>query len=606
MNVLQIQNLHLGFVENAKTKAVLKGVDLTLAKGKFMALVGESGSGKTQMALSILRLLAKNAQITDGQILYSEEDQTVDVLKMSVEDLRDLRGKKIAMIFQDPAEALNPVMKLGEQVLEVILAHDKMTPQAAKSKVLLLFKHVGLNDEELRYDQYPHEISGGQRQRVMIAMALALSPQLLIADEPTTALDVTVQAQILELLQRLREAYQLTVLFVTHDLSIVAQYADSVAVLQSGVIVETGSTQDVFTHPKHECTQQLLAAAPDRLHWQSVKITETIKPKVIFELRGICKKYSVRTKGWFGKKKQISVLNAIDLQIFENETLGIVGESGSGKSTLARVLLKLENCDSGSVFFDQKNITHYSEKQLHLYRPHMQMIFQDPAGALNPKMSVESLLREPLDVYRIGKPIERLARIREVLHDVGLDAEHLQKRPHELSGGQCQRVAIARVLLMQPKVLVADEATSALDVTVQKQILELLKNLQKKYGMTLVMISHNLELMQHFCDRICVMYMGRMMEVLPAQQLKQASHPYTLSLLQHSLSSHPQEKKKIKLLTGEIPSLLDPPSGCVFQTRCPNFIDACDTLIPELRPLDDRTEHVLACHAPQNAANLRA
>lgn len=607
MNLLQIQNLHLSFGDKAHAHEVLHGVDLTLVKGEFTALVGESGSGKTQTALSILRLLNKNANVTNGQIVFSPDEQNTDVLKMSAAQLQSLRAQKIAMIFQDPAEALNPVMKLGEQVTEVLLAHAKISESDAKKKVLLMFKHVGLSDVELRYEQYPHEISGGQKQRVMIAMALALSPQVLIADEPTTALDVTVQAQILELLLRLRVAYQLTVLFVTHDLSIVAQYADQVYVMQQGCIVESGKVKDVLTAPQHAYTKGLLAAAPDRLPWMNVGYDSTQNAKILFELKNVSKTYPIRTQVFFAKKKQMTVLNDINLKIYENETLGLVGESGSGKSTLARLLLKLENCSFGQVIFDEKDITNYSEKQLHLYRPHLQMIFQDPAGALNPKMTVAKLLREPLDVYRMGKAIERRSRVLEVLRDVGLEDELLQRLPHELSGGQCQRVAIARALLMQPKVLVADEATSALDVTVQKQILELIKGLQKKYGMTLVMISHNLDVMQHFCDRICVLYMGRIMEVLPARALPQTAHPYTQSLLQHALSSNPKHKKTIKLLPGEIPSLLTPPTGCVFQTRCPHFVDACDSLVPDLRVLaESDVPHVLACHAPQNAANFKS
>lgn len=604
MNHLEIKNLSLGFQDAGQVRLVLKGLNLKIQKGSFTALVGESGSGKTLTALSILKLLPSLASIQSGEILFSEENQIVDLLQCTDEQNQQIRGQKIAMIFQDPALALNPVMQIGEQILETIVSKKKIDRKIAQNEVCDLLKKVGLNDEQLRYKQYPHELSGGQRQRVMVAMALALKPQILIADEPTTALDVTIQMQILELIRSLQKEYNLTVLFVTHDLSIVAHYADHVYVMKEGQVVESGSVSKVLTEPQHEYTQILLSALPDKWRHLSLSTTDQNQNKrVVFELKNVNKSYVIKRKRFWRPESRIQVLRDVSFQVYENETLGIVGESGSGKSTLAKLILKLEECQSGEIVFDGKPITKLTEKRMRMWRSRLQMIFQDPVASLNPKMTIDRLLQEPLKVHTQMSKREREQKIRDVLIDVGLSEKHLRSKPHELSGGQCQRVAIARALLLEPKLLIADEATSSLDVTIQKQILDLLKTLQKKYGMTLIVISHNLEMVQKFCDRVMVMYLGKMMELMPAQDLSLAQHPYTQSLWQHSLSSNPLKKNQVRLLPGEAPSLLNLPTGCVFQTRCPYFVDACDQIEPELKSLPQNPQHVLACHVPQNKAN---
>jgi len=592
MNLLKIQNLRLDFSDNGQNTTVLHGVDLELVKGSFTALVGESGSGKTLTALSVLKLLPQTANIRDGQIFLHTSDGETDLFRLSSQALRSLRAKKIAMIFQNPQNALNPLMTVGEQVLEVILAHEIIETTKAKKRVFELLQQVGLQDVALRYEQYPHQLSGGQCQRVMIAMALACRPEILVADEPTTALDVTVQAQILELLQRLQREYELTILFVTHDFSIVAQYANHVFVMQKGVVVEHGSAKTVLQNPQHDYTKALLLAMPDRPGFL-VSTDQPQNQKVLYELSGVNKSFLVSDR-LFANKRRVSVLSDINLSVYENEILGIVGESGSGKSTLAKVMLKLDSVDSGGIRFDDRDITQISEKQMRLYRPHLQMIFQDPVSSLNPKMTIHEILSEPVRLYqRLTKP-QILDKILGVLGDVGLGSELLQRRPGELSGGQCQRIAIARALLLGPKVLFADEATSALDVITQKQILQFLQNLRATRGVTIVFIAHNLDLVREFCDRVCVMYMGRIMEILPAKALPESRHPYTQSLWLSRLSSDPTQPKTLSLLSGEMPSLFDPPSGCVFQTRCPHFMDVCETDVPQLCADDANFQR--ACH----------
>lgn len=520
MNHLEIKNLSLTFSEGHRPFVVEK-VSLSLEKGKMTALVGESGSGKTLTSLSILRLLPENAKISEGQILFGEAQKQMDLLSVSSEKLQALRGNKIAMIFQDPLSALNPLMTVGEQALEVLLEHKKFLRERAMHRVKILFRKVGFADADFTYEKYPHELSGGQRQRVMIAMALACDPDVLIADEPTTALDVTTQAQIMNLLKELMQELNLAVLFVTHDLSLVAQYADSVVVMENGKVVESSPTHYLFENPKHAYTKKLLAALPEHFDFEN---QAQPSQDILLEVRNLNFSY-------FKNKKPIPTLRDVTMPIFKNEILGIVGESGSGKSTLAQVILQFLPKTSGDVLFHNQEVSRFDKSQLRSFRKQVQIIFQDPVSSLNPKMTVQQILQEVLKVHRLARPAECKFRILEILKKVGLSETVMGRLPSQLSGGQCQRVAIARALLMEPKLLIADEATSSLDVTVQKQILKLLFELRADFDFTLVLISHDLQVVEAVCDRVCVMCEGEIKETIAAKDLQKAEHPYTLSLL---------------------------------------------------------------------------
>ncbi len=525
--LLQISDLGVTFGSGANTVTAVKGVSFSLDKGETLALVGESGSGKTVTALSILGLLPyPMAKHPAGSILYRGQE----LLNAPETTLRKVRGNRIGMVFQEPMTSLNPLHNIEKQVGEVLEIHAGMAGEARRARVLELLRLVGLPDVESRLGALPHELSGGQRQRVMIAMALALNPDILIADEPTTALDVTIQAQILELLRDLKERLGMALLFITHDLSIVRRIADRVSVMKDGAIVEQGAVADVFAAPQHEYTKRLLAAQP-KPKGETVpagaEVLAVENLKVWFPIRrGVIR----RTVGY------IKAVDGVSFSVSAGRTIGVVGESGSGKTTLGLALLRLINSE-GEIRFQGERIDGRSPKELRPLRRHMQVVFQDPFGSLSPRLSIGQIIEEGLVVHGLGDASERAARVAEALHDVGLDAALRDRYPHEFSGGQRQRIAIARAMVLRPKFIVLDEPTSALDVSVQAQIVDLLRDLQRKYSLAYLFISHDLRVVRALADTIIVMKDGTVRESGEAEQVFNAPRdPYTRALMDAALN----------------------------------------------------------------------
>ena len=550
--LLDVDRLDTRFQTDEGVVHAVDGVSFTLEPGETLGLVGESGSGKSVTSLSILRLLPeRGAKIEGGGVAWLGRD----VLRMGVADLNAMRGAEISMIFQEPMTSLNPVFRVGDQVAEAILAHEPVTRAVARERTLQLFREVGLPDPESRLLSYPHEMSGGQKQRVMIAMALACNPKLLIADEPTTALDVTIQRQILDLIRELRDRRKMAVLFITHDLGVIAEIADKVAVMYGGRIVEQGPVLDVFGDPKHPYTRGLLACRP-RLN-TPYKVLPTVQdfmevtkdadghptivgkemtPARFAELTGaraprpapvgdplvevtdLHVHFELRTGG-FGKKV-LRAVDGISFQVHAGRTLGLVGESGWGTTTTGRALLRLVEPTSGTVRFDGVDVRALSGEALRRRRRDMQIVFQDPYASLNPRLTVEQALTEPMLVHGLGaNAAERTARAGRLLDEVGLPSTHLHRYPHEFSGGQRQRVCIARALACEPKFVICDESVSALDVSVQAQVLNLLKELQAARGLTYVFISHDLAVVKFMSDEMAVMQGGKIVEMGPSEAI---------------------------------------------------------------------------------------
>lgn len=517
---LEIRNLSVRFA--GQSNAAVDNVSLTVGPGRMRALVGESGSGKTLTALSILKLLPPQAQC-DARGIYLDEE---DIFHAPVKRLRELRGGRIGMIFQEPLSALNPLKQVEQQVRENIQVHQPLTREATRARVLELLHQVRLPEPETLLARYPHQLSGGQRQRVMIAMALANNPTVLIADEPTTALDVTVQEGVLDLLKALQRDLQLSVLLITHDLGIVARYAEDVSVMCDGKIVEQGETLQVLAEPAHEYTRHLLANAPAG----SAPAASDQAP-VQLEARQLSVHFQQR-KGWLGKAEPLIAVDSVDLHVRSGETLGIVGESGSGKSTLAMALLRLLP-SNGTIRLGEVQLDRLQGRAVTPYRSRMQVVFQDPWGTLNPRLTIGQIVAEGLRVHQPGLSAEhRDQRVCETLTEVGLDASAQHRYPHEFSGGQRQRIAIARALILRPQVLVLDEPTSALDRSVQHQVLELLKELQKRHGLTYILISHDLRVVRSISHRLLVMHEGKVVESGPTEAIfTDPQQPYTRRLL---------------------------------------------------------------------------
>lgn len=519
--ILRVENLHVGFGDTT----VVEGVSFDLHKGQTLALVGESGSGKSVSALSILKLLPyPKAQHNQGRILLDDQN----LLAASERDLRQVRGNRIAMIFQEPLTSLNPLHSIERQISEVLRLHKLMTPKQARARVIELLNLVGMEQAATpaRLAALPHEFSGGQRQRIMIAMALANEPDILIADEPTTALDVTVQAQILALLKDLQAKLGMAVLMITHDLGIVRKVADHVCVMQQGQIVEQQATQALFDAPQHPYTQMLLSAEPKG---NPVAVNDQATPVMIAE----------DVKVWYPIKQgiirrtvdHVKAVDGISLTVSAGQTLGVVGESGSGKSTLGRGLLRLEDIQ-GRVSFEGQALEGLDQNSLRPLRRHIQMVFQDPFGSLSPRMSVGQIIAEGLDVHGLAQDQDnRRQVIAQALEDVGLDGTMQDRFPHEFSGGQRQRVAIARALALRPKLIILDEPTSALDMSVQAQIVDLLRDLQTKYNLAYIFISHDLKVVRALSHTVMVMKQGRVVEQGDNETLFSApQHPYTQAL----------------------------------------------------------------------------
>ena len=526
--LLVVNDLHVHF-DNTGTQSSepVKGVSFSLQQGEMLALVGESGSGKSLTAQSIMRLLPSHAHY-QGQILFEDED----LLLAPEAKLQQLRGDKIGIIFQEPMTSLNPLHTIEKQISENILQHQTLSKSEAQQRTLELLHEVGIPEPQKRLNSYPHELSGGQRQRVMIAMALANNPRLLIADEPTTALDVTLQEQILHLLQKLQAKFGLAVLLISHDLSLVKRFAQRVAVMQQGLIVETNTTNTLFNTPQHPYTQLLLAAEPDGAPEPIATNAQTLLS--IDDLRLW---FPIKKGFWQRVVDHIKAIDGLKLHLKAGETLGVVGESGSGKSTLAFAITRLTTVTEGSIVFQGQDLVPLSQNQLRNVRKDLQIVFQDPYGSLSPRLSVGQIVSEGLELLGLTK-LEQQQRVIEALEAVELDPESRHRYPHEFSGGQRQRIAIARALVLKPKLLILDEPTSALDRTVQKQIVLLLRRLQSERGFACIFISHDLKVVKAMSHRVLVMRHGVIVESNDAHSLfTNPQHPYTQQLLQAALAN---------------------------------------------------------------------
>lgn len=538
--LLQIQNLVISFSRENSWTDVIKNISFELHKNEIIGIVGESGSGKSVSSLAVLGLLPnKISRISNGQILYNGDDLT----QKSSKDFRKIRGREISMIFQEPMSSLNPSLKCGYQVEEILFEHTNLSKKEVKVEVLSLFEKVKLPNPEKIYNSYPHQISGGQKQRVMIAMAIACKPKILFADEPTTALDVTVQKEIIKLLKELQQETQMSIVFISHDLALVSEIADRVLVMYKGEIVEQGPTAEIFRNPQQTYTKALIASRPsldERLKrlptiadfLNDTTPTEIITPEErtkrlerlyaqppILEVKNIEKNYYSKI-GILGKKSVFQALQDISFKVYEGETKGLVGESGSGKSTIGNAILQLDKATKGQIFYKGTDITALSEKEFKNFRKEIQIIFQDPYSSLNPKMKVGEAIMEPMQVHNLYKNNkERKHKALEILERVGLSEEHFNRYPHEFSGGQRQRIGIARTIALQPKLIVCDESVSALDISVQAQVLNLLNELKENFGFTYIFISHDLAVVKYMSDKILVLNKGHLEEETEADEL---------------------------------------------------------------------------------------
>ncbi len=521
--LIDVRNLSVAFGEGADATRVVKGVSFMIGNGETVALVGESGSGKTVSAMSILRLLPNSASHPTGEILFEGKD----ILKANEAQLRAIRGRRISIIFQEPMTTLNPLHTIEKQVGEIIKLHQKVSDQATRTRVIELLTKVGIRDAEKRLGAYPHQLSGGQRQRVMIAIALANEPDLLIADEPTTALDVTIQAQILELLKSLQKEMGMAMLLITHDLGIVRHMADRVYVMQNGEIVETGNAEEVFTSPKHPYTRHLLEAEPKgnppSTNLSAPVVVETDDLKVWFPIKH---GFLQRTVDY------VKAVDGLSMKLRAGETLGVVGEFGSGKTTLGLAILRLLS-SKGPIAYVGKRIDGLTNKQMRPLRKEMQVVFQDPYGSLSPRLTIEQIIEEGLLIQNPElDEDQRRSRVGAALTEVGLDPGARDRYPHEFSGGQRQRIAVARAMVLEPKFVMLDEPTSALDMSVQAQIVDLLRDLQTKHDLAYLFISHDLKVVRALCNYVIVMKNGKVVEEGPARDIFESpKEDYTKALL---------------------------------------------------------------------------
>jgi peptide/nickel transport system ATP-binding protein len=662
--LLDIGGLSVQFVTSHGTVRAVEGLSYSVHPGEMVAIVGESGSGKSVSALAVMQLLPARTARISGSVRFDGRE----LLSLSEEEMRRIRGREIAMIFQEPMTSLNPVLKIGLQIMEPLLIHLAMEDGAARARAVELLTLVGITDPESRLDQYPHQLSGGMRQRVMIAIGLACNPKLLIADEPTTALDVTIQAQILELMKDLSRRLGVAVVIITHNLGIVARYADRVNVMYAARLAESGTAERVFARPLHPYSRGLLGAVPrldrgrsarlatidgappnllappegcrfhprcrfvtDRCHQEpaleeaepghlvachrvdevealdgrppsgmragaAVKATANgASAERMLDIKDASKFFPIRM-GFLRKPWQIRAVNDVTLDIRRGETLGLVGESGCGKSTLGRLVLRLDDPTAGEIRFEGVDLARLKANEMLAVRKRLQVIFQDPYSSLNPRMTVGQIIAEPMRVHGILPKPEIPARVAELLQTVGLFPYMALRYPHELSGGQRQRVGIARALSVNPHVIVCDEAVSALDVSIQGQVINLLEELQQKLGLTYLFIAHDLAVVRHISTKVAVMYLGRIVEQAPAEELfANPKHPYTQALLAAAPIPDPviERARQRSIIKGELPSPLNPPVGCVFHPRCPLATEDCKKAIPATREL--APSHFVAC-----------
>ena len=535
MPLLRIKELSISFLLQHETIDVVKNISFEIPKGKITALIGESGSGKSVTALSFMRLLPESARVK-GNIFFSENGESEeDILLLSPEKIRRLRGNKIAMIFQEPMTSLNPVHTCGAQVAESLMLHKKLSKKEAKERAVELFGLVELPDPAAMFNRYPHQVSGGQKQRVMIAMAMCCDPALLIADEPTTALDVRVQKNILELLKKLQSATGMSVLLITHDLALAADVADEIIVMHKGLIVESGVAKEILSAPQHVYTKALLACRPgpeskgkklpviaDGVIKQEETFSDMFKAsstEILLDVKDLSVSFPVK-KNIFGKvTESFTAVDHVSFSINKNETVGLVGESGCGKTTLGKAILQLIRPDRGNIILKGKELNSCTEKEMRIMRKDLQVVFQDPYGSLNPRLTIGEAIEEPLKVHFGLKKKERKEKAAHLLEQVSLQPDMLNRFPHHFSGGQRQRICIARALAVEPDFLIFDESVSALDVSVQAQVLNLINDLKQRYSFTALFISHDLSVVHYISDRVMVMHKGRIIEEGPADQI---------------------------------------------------------------------------------------
>jgi oligopeptide/dipeptide ABC transporter ATP-binding protein len=684
--VLEIDGLRTEFRLKTANVVAVDGVSFQVDEGECVGVVGESGCGKTTVGLSIMKLLPNIGHVIGGKITLLGQD----LAPLTEKQMCKVRGNDVGMVFQDPLTSLNPTMTIGDQIAESARLHQGVTKEQGNRRALEVLKLVELPNAEQRLRAYPHQLSGGLRQRVMIAMALVCSPKLLIADEPTTALDVTIQAQILDLIDRLREELRMAVILITHDMGVIAERAERVLVMYAGKIAESATTSELFSDMRHPYAEALLAsvakldqdpsirlvsipglppdlskpiehcrfaarcryAQPDCLKREpelgpaensrpehlaacfhqvdvdpltiakrpdavamaadlTVKVDEVALARhqsraatlsdapVLVQVNHVVKEFPV-TSGAIVQKKigTVKAVSDVSIAIRQGETFGLVGESGCGKTTMGRIVVALEHPTSGTIDFEGEDITDLGSSALRRRRRDLQMMFQDPYASLDPRMRVGSILREPLKVQRIGTRDEQRQRVLQMLEEVGLRTRSAELYPHEFSGGQRQRIGLARALALEPKLIVADEPVSALDVSIQAQILNLLKDLQERHGLTYLFISHDLAVVKYMADRIGVMYLGKLVEMGPARDIyERAAHPYTKALIDTIPVADPSTRgPSVQHIRGELPSSIEPPSGCRFRTRCPFAQQRCAEEEPPLRPFGEG--HVAACHFP--------
>ena len=687
--VLEVEGLRTEFRLKRANVVAVDGVSFHVDQGECVGVVGESGCGKTTVGLSIMKLLPNVGHVIGGKITLLGQD----LAPLTEKEMCKVRGNDVGMVFQDPLTSLNPTMKIGQQIAESVRLHQGVSKEEGRRRALEVLNLVEVPNAEQRLESFAHQLSGGLRQRVMIAMALACSPKLLIADEPTTALDVTIQAQILDLIDRLREELHMAVILITHDMGVIAERADRVLVMYAGKIAEAATTTEVFSDMRHPYSEALLASVskldqdpsvrlvsipglppdlsqtiehcrfaarcryaqadclerepqlgpaenstpehlaacfhqvdvdpmtianrPDAvakaadltvkvdelaLARQHARGEELAEAAVLVRVDHAVKEFPI-TSGAIVQKKigTVKAVTDVSIAIRYGETFGLVGESGCGKTTMGRMVVALEHPTSGRVEFEGEDITDLGGGALRRRRRDLQMMFQDPYASLDPRMRIGSILREPLKVQRIGSGEEQRQRVLQMLDEVGLPARSADLYPHEFSGGQRQRIGLARALALEPKLIVADEPVSALDVSIQAQILNLLKELQDRHGLTYLFISHDLAVVKYMADRIGVMYLGKLVEMGPARSIyENAAHPYTKALIDTIPVADPTARGvRSRHIRGELPSSIDPPSGCRFRTRCPFAQERCAEEEPRLRPFGEG--HVAACHFPLQA-----
>jgi peptide/nickel transport system ATP-binding protein len=665
--ILDIEDLTVKIDMRHSAVVPVDGVSLYVEAGETLGIVGESGCGKSMTGLSILKLLPPGGHITGGRVDFMGRN----LAELSNDEMHKIRGNDIAMVFQDPMTSLNPTKSIGDQVAEPVQIHRGANKREALDRAVEVLGLVGLPRPKERLKDFPHQLSGGMRQRVMIAMALACDPKLLIADEPTTALDVTIQAQILELLSDLQQKLGMSVLLITHDMGVIAGRTDRVMVMYAGKVVESCSTEMLFHEMRHPYSQALLASIPrleqdneQRLYsipglppdltnppvgcrfaprcqkatdtcrvneppledrggdhafacWHPIdgpldlsasrkarqQVAADDESSVLLNVEHLVKEFPVRANIFIGRKKaKVHAVSDVSFSVQKGETFGLVGESGCGKTTVGRLITALEVSDSGSIEIEGEDITKLPRKTLRAKRRDFQLMFQDPYASLDPRMRVGRILREPLAIQRLGTRTQQNDTVQTLLADVGLPPDAVERYAHEFSGGQRQRIGLARALALNPKLVVADEPVSALDVSIRSQVLNLMKRLQSEHDLTYIVISHDLAVVKYLADTIGVMYLGKIVEIGPSEAIyEQPAHPYTARLIDAIPLPSPEleRSKNGSVVRGELPSAIDPPSGCRFRTRCERAADICAEVEPELRVFGEG--HRAACHFPLQA-----